>query len=62
MLRRRADGSSEVIHQNSVEAISPMRVKAMAERDLQAWASRGANAVAIYNHKSEKLYEWQTKE
>jgi hypothetical protein len=60
ILRRRADGSSQVMHQYNVEALSPMRVKATAERDLNAWTARGANAVAIYNHHAEKLYEWET--
>jgi K+/H+ antiporter YhaU regulatory subunit KhtT len=41
------------------EAISPKRVKAMAERDLKVWTARGATVVAIYSHKEEKLYEWQ---
>jgi hypothetical protein len=62
ILRKALDGSSEVIHRMTMEAVAPKRVKATAVRELDGWTSRGATSVAIYNQSFQKLYEWSAGE
>ena len=58
IMRDKADGSSEVVQRTAMEAISPLRVKTAAARELKAWTLRGATRVVIFNAKRDKLYEW----
>jgi hypothetical protein len=62
ILRFGSDETFEVLREIAADAIGPNLVKKRAEQELASWAPRGANGVAIYNHKEQKLYEWRIEQ
>lgn len=54
----RADkgGREEVLHQTTIDEISPKRAKAKAEQLISAWRGRGAAAAQVLNQHGEEIY------
>jgi len=57
--RFKDDGTYDVLHRASSNAIGPKWAKAKAQTLLQSYRGRGANGARITNHHGEEVYHWR---